>query len=164
MIGGEIMEKEHKITDELQVVVFILEKNYYGVHILQVQEIIKMTEVTKLPNTPDFIEGIVNLRGKIVPIMDLRKRFGLQEAATNENSKILILKLEEVQFGIIVDEISEVEKVPVSLIENPPKVVSGVRGEFISGIAKNNERLLILLDIEKILTLEEREIIKDMES
>jgi purine-binding chemotaxis protein CheW len=164
MIGGEIMEKEHNITDELQVVVFILDKNYYGVHILQVQEIIKMTEVTKLPNTPDFIEGIVNLRGKIVPIMDLRKRFGLQEAATNENSKILILKLEEVQFGIIVDEISEVEKVPVSLIENPPKVVSGVRGEFISGIAKNNDRLLILLDIEKILTLEEKEIILEMEN
>lgn len=158
------MEKEHNITDELQVVVFILDKNYYGVHILQVQEIIKMTEVTKLPNTPDFIEGIVNLRGKIVPIMDLRKRFGLQEAATNENSKILILKLEEVQFGIIVDEISEVEKVPVSLIENPPKVVSGVRGEFISGIAKNNDRLLILLDIEKILTLEEKEIILEMEN
>lgn len=158
------MEKEQNITDELQVVVFILDKNYYGVHILQVQEIIKMTEVTKLPNTPDFIEGIVNLRGKIVPIMDLRKRFGLQEAATNENSKILILKLDEVQFGIIVDEISEVEKVPVSLIENPPKVVSGVRGEFISGIAKNNDRLLILLDIEKILTLEEKEMIKEIEN
>ncbi|TDT68583.1 purine-binding chemotaxis protein CheW [Hypnocyclicus thermotrophus] len=157
------MEKEKNMSDELQVVVFILDKNYYGVHILQVQEIIKMTEITQLPNTPDFIKGIVNLRGNIVPIMNLRKRFGLTEQKENENAKILILKLEELQFGIIVDEISEVEKVSVSSIEAPPKIVSGVRGEFINGIAKTNDRLLILLNIEKILTLEEKEILKEIE-
>ncbi|MBZ4682933.1 MAG: purine-binding chemotaxis protein CheW [Fusobacteriaceae bacterium] len=157
------MEKEKNMSDELQVVVFILDKNYYGVHILQVQEIIKMTEITQLPNTPDFIKGIVNLRGKIVPIMNLRKRFGLAEQKENDNAKILILKLEELQFGIIVDEISEVEKVPASSIEAPPKIVAGVRGEFINGIAKTNDRLLILLNIEKILTLEEKEILKEIE-
>lgn len=149
-------------VDELQIVVFTLDKSYYGVHILQVQEIIKMTEITKLPNTPDFIEGVVNLRGKIIPVMDLRTRFGLLKAEVNENWKILILKTDEIQFGVMVDEISEVEKVPVSIIENPPKIVSGVKGEFISGIAKTEKRLLILLDIEKILSEEEQDVLKEI--
>lgn len=147
-------------VDELQIVVFNLDNSYYGVHILQVQEIIKMTEITKLPNTPDFVEGIVNLRGNIIPVMDLRKRFRLKALDINENWKILILKAEDVKFGVMVDQISEVEKISVDIIETPPKVVGGVNGDFISGIAKTNQRLLILLDIEKILTIEEQEAIK----
>lgn len=157
------MDQEKKTVDEMQAVVFVLNNSYYGVPILQVQEIVKMTEITKLPNTPKFVEGIVNLRGQIIPIIDLRRRFNLPAAEVDENWKILILKIEEVQFGVMVDQISEVEKVPTSLIEVPPKVVSGVRGEFINGIAKTNERLLILLDIEKILSVEEIEILHDIE-
>lgn len=149
-----------KSMDELQVVVFELEKSYYGVHILQVQEIIKMTEITKIPNTPNFIEGIVNLRGKIIPVMDLRKRFGLKPIEVNEEWKILILKTEELLFGVMVDQISEVEKISVGIIEVPPKIVSGIKGEFISGIAKTAKRLLILLDIERILSDEEQDMLK----
>ncbi len=157
------MDQEKKTVDEMQAVVFVLNNSYYGVPILQVQEIVKMTEITKLPNTPKFVEGIVNLRGQIIPIIDLRRRFNLPVAKVDENWKILILKIDEVQFGVMVDQISEVEKVPTSLIEVPPKVVSGVRGEFINGIAKTNERLLILLDIEKILSVEEIEILHEIE-
>ena len=150
-----------KTTEELQMVVFALDNSYYGVHILQVQEIIKMTETTKLPNTPDFIEGIVNLRGKIIPVMDLRKKFKLETVKADSNWKILILKIEEMQFGVMVDNISEVEKIPVSIIEPPPKIVAGgINSEYISGIAKTAKRLLILLDIAKILTEQEQTMMK----
>lgn len=157
------MAVEEQNVKELQVVVFKLEGSYYGVHILQVQEIIKMADITKLPNTPDFIEGVVNLRGKIIPVMDLRKRFGLSPVEITKEFKILILKTEELEFGVLVDDISEVEKIPVNIIENPPRILSGVNGEFINGIAKTEGRLLILLDIEKILTIKEKEVLKDIE-
>ncbi len=149
---------------DLQAVVFMLNRAYYGVPILQVQEIVKMTEITELPNTPDFVQGIVNLRGKIIPIIDMRKRFGLPEETIDENWKILILKEEDVLFGVMVDQISEVEKVPATLIEKPPKIVAGVNGKFINGIAKTQNRLLILLDIAKILSDEEKELLQDIES
>lgn len=149
---------------DLQAVVFMLNKAYYGVPILQVQEIVKMTEITELPNTPDFVQGIVNLRGKIIPIIDMRKRFGLPEEVIDENWKILILKAEDVLFGVMVDQISEVEKVPASLIEKPPKIVAGVNGKFINGIAKTENRLLILLDIAKILSDEEKELLQDIDN
>ena len=149
---------------DLQAVVFMLNKAYYGVPILQVQEIVKMTEITELPNTPDFVQGIVNLRGKIIPIIDMRKRFGLPEETIDENWKILILKAEDVLFGVMVDQISEVEKVPATLIEKPPKIVAGVNGKFINGIAKTENRLLILLDIAKILSDEEKELLQDIEN
>lgn len=158
------MAEEKIIQTELQAVIFMLNNIYYGVEILQVQEIVKMTDIVQLPNTPDFIEGIVNLRGKIVPIMDLRKRFHLPSIEINENWKILILKVKDMLFGIMVDAISEVEKIETDVIEKAPKVVSGVNGEFISGIAKLEERLLILLDTEKILTLEEQKALKELES
>jgi purine-binding chemotaxis protein CheW len=159
------MEHEKSSTiQEVQAVVFLLNNSYYGVPILQVQEIVKMTEITKLPETPDFVEGVVNLRGQIVPILDLRKRFSLPKVAVNENWRILILKAEGIHFGVMVDQISQVEKVPASLIEVPPKVVSGVKGDFIRGIAKMKDRLLILLDIEKILSHREIEALQEIEN
>ena len=103
------MDQVKKAVEDLQAVVFMLNKAYYGVPILQVQEIVKMTEITEIPNTPDFVQGIVNLRGKIIPIIDMRKRFGLPEEEVNENWKILILKSDDVLFGVMVDQISEVE-------------------------------------------------------
>lgn len=156
------MAIEEQSVDELQVVIFALDNNHYGVHILEVQEIIKYQEITKLPNTPYFVEGIVNLRGKIIPVMDLRKRFGLESMEINENWKILILKTEEFSFGIMVDNISEVERLPVSIIEEPPAVVSGIKGKYINGIAKTDKRLLILLDVDKILSDEDQEKLKNI--
>lgn len=157
------MEQVKKATEDLQAVVFMLNKAYYGVPILQVQEIVKMTEITKLPNTPEFVQGIVNLRGKIIPIIDMRRRFGLPDEEISEDWKILILKEEDVLFGVMVDQISEVEKIPASLIEKPPKLVAGVNGKFINGIAKTPNRLLILLDIGRILSDEEKEFLQDIE-
>ena len=157
------MDQVKKAVEDLQAVVFMLNKAYYGVPILQVKEIVKMTEITEIPNTPDFVQGIVNLRGKIIPIIDMRKRFGLPEEEVNENWKILILKSDDVLFGVMVDQISEVEKVPATLIEKPPKIVAGVNGKFINAIAKMENRLLILLDIGKILSDEEKEILQDIE-
>ena len=157
------MDQVKKAVEDLQAVVFMLNKAYYGVPILQDQEIVKMTEITEIPNTPDFVQGIVNLRGKIIPIIDMRKRFGLPEEEVNENWKILILKSDDVLFGVMVDQISEVEKVPATLIEKPPKIVAGVNGKFINAIAKMENRLLILLDIGKILSDEEKEILQDIE-
>ena len=157
------MDQVKKTVEEIQVAVFMLNNTYYGVPILQVKEIVKMTEITKLPNTPDFVQGIVNLRGEIIPIIDMRRRFGLPDIEISENWKILILKSGEVLFGVMVDQISEVEKIPTALIENPPKIVAGVNGKFISGIAKTENRLLILLDVERILSDEEIEMLQGIE-
>jgi len=158
------MENNNKMSsEELQAVVFLLNNSYYGVPILQVQEIVKMSSITKVPNTPEFVEGILNLRGNIVPIIDLRKRFYLPKVEVLDSWKILILKIEEMQFGVMVDQISEVEKIHSSLIEIPPKVVSGVKGDFISGIAKIKDRLLILLDTNKLLSHSEKEMLQEIE-
>ena len=151
-----------KKAEELQLVVFLLNDSYYAANILQVQEIIKMTEITKLPNSPKFIEGIVNLRDVIIPVMDLRKRFGLEPVNVNDDWKILILKINGALFGVMVDSISEVEKISTDIIEVPPKIVAGINGEFINGIAKTEKRLLILLDIEKILSEEEKSVISEI--
>lgn len=158
----EIINKK-KSLEEFQAVVFLLDNSYYGVPILQVQEIVKMSEITKVPNTPNFVEGILNLRGEIVPIIDLRKRFHLPKVDALATWKILILKIEEMHFGVMVDQISQVEKIPSSLIETPPKVVSGVKGDFISGIAKIKDRLLILLDTNKLLSHSEKESLQEIE-
>ncbi|MGM0507830.1 MAG: chemotaxis protein CheW [Fusobacteriota bacterium] len=157
-----MVNEETSGVNEIQVVIFELDGTMYGVPILQVQEIIKEEEVTKLPNMPDFIEGIINLRDNIIPIMDLKKRFALNTDGDKVNEKILILRTDDLQFGIRVDSISEVEKIEVSTIEEPPKVVSGVDGRYISGIAKEENRLLTILDVDEILSEKEEEKLKEI--
>ncbi len=139
-----------------QVVVMTLANEHYGVDISAVAEIIKLQPVTFVPRAPAFVEGVTNLRGKVLPVIDLRKRFGLAVAAPGKETRIVVVEMAGTQVGMIVDTVSEVLRVPASGVEPPSPIVSTVDSAFISGIAKAGSRLIILLDLEQILKLREQ--------
>ncbi|MDK2820339.1 MAG: purine-binding chemotaxis protein CheW [Clostridia bacterium] len=145
-------EKEKIAKEEIQLVVFRLANETYGVDINHVQEIIRMQDITEIPRTPDFIEGVINLRGRIIPVIDLHKRFGLPEAETNSNTRIMVVELEKVTVGMIVDSVSEVLRMPTTSIEPPPSMINGIDVAYLKGVGKwEDNRLIILLDLERVL-------------
>lgn len=145
----------------LQLVTFKLGTEEFGVDILKVQEINKMMNITRIPNAPAFIEGVINLRGKIIPIVDLRKRLGFREQPYDKSTRIIVVELEGLVLGFIVDSVSEVLRIPENTIEPPPSMVAGIESEYIEGVGKLDDRLLILLELKKIFSSPER---KDIES
>ncbi len=141
------------LTEELlQLVSFRIGNEEFGVDILKVQEINRMMRLTIVPNTPQYIEGVINLRGRIIPVIDLRTRLGLPHKEPDANTRIIVTEVEENTVGFIVDEVNEVLRIPKSIIEPPPAMVGEVNSDFITAIAKLNNTLLILLDLNKILT------------
>ncbi|MFN3134299.1 MAG: chemotaxis protein CheW [Candidatus Kryptonium sp.] len=149
--------------EALQLVSFKIGSEEFGVNILQVQEINRPTQITHVPNIPDFIEGVINLRGKIIPVVNLRKKFGLGEKEYDKNTRVIVVELNNKIVGFIVDSVSEVLRISKKVVEPPPEIISsGVDTEYITGIAKLEERLLILLDLEKVLSVEERESLKEV--
>jgi purine-binding chemotaxis protein CheW len=138
--------------DELQVVVFTLDKEEYCVPVMQVREIVPHTQPTRIPHTPPFIEGVINLRGTITSVLDLRKRFGLGDASHNDDTRIIVVDLAEESLGFLVDTVSEVLRLPSNTFEPPPPQVVSVDTTFIQGVGKVGDRLLILLDLEKVLS------------
>ncbi|HHY78394.1 MAG TPA: purine-binding chemotaxis protein CheW [Clostridiales bacterium] len=142
---------------ELQFVVFRLGKEEYGVNIMQVKEIVTYKEPTKVPNTPDFIEGIINLRGQIIPIVSLKKRFNISGESINDETRIIVMNLDSKQVGFIVDAASEVRTISEEDIENAPDIVAGIERKYITGIGKIGEKILILLDLDKLFSKEEKE-------
>lgn len=145
----------------LQLVTFKVADEEYGVDILSVQEIIRHTGITKVPSAPPFVEGILNLRGKVIPIIDMRKRFGLAAKEPDPQTRIVVFALESGVVGCLVDSVSEVLRLPASRVDAPPAVVSGVDSRFIRGVGRLGDerdgRLLILLDSDQVLTMEELE-------
>jgi purine-binding chemotaxis protein CheW len=149
------------ITEELlQLVSFKIDDAEFGVDILRVQEINKMMELTVVPNTPAFIEGVVNLRGRIIPVINLRSRLGLNVKEYDSETRIIVVDLNDKTIGFIVDEVKEVLRIPKSITEQPPEIVSGVDAEYITAIGKLKDRLLILLDLTKILSNNEENELK----
>ncbi|MDR3592702.1 MAG: chemotaxis protein CheW [Negativicutes bacterium] len=148
-------------TQELQLVVFRLAKEEYGLPITKVQEINRLVPITKLPQTPSFMEGIINLRGRIIPIIDLRKRFGLAVSEHNDDNRIIIVEVKGQTVGIIVDAVNEVVRLLQSSIEPPPPSFV-LDGQYIHGVGKMENRLLILLNIDSILTSQEEIILKQI--
>jgi len=153
------MSEEHRRQDAelLQLVTFSIGDEEFGVEILKVQEIIRMLEITKVPKAPPFVEGVINLRGKVIPILDLRKRFGLQSRSHDKNTRIIVIEINSMIVGFIVDSISEVLRLPANTVEPPPPVVAGLDSDYISGVGKLEDRLLIMLDLNRLLSNEERE-------
>ena len=146
------------VTDELlQLVSFKIDDAEFGVDILMVQEINKMMELTVVPNTPEFIEGVVNLRGRIIPVINLRARLGLNVKEYDSETRIIVVDLVDKTIGFIVDAVKEVLRIPKSITEQPPEIISGVDAEYITAIGKLEDRLLILLDLTKIRSTEEEE-------
>jgi purine-binding chemotaxis protein CheW len=145
-----------------QLVIFELGNEYFGIHIADVESIVKMQAITVLPKAPAFIEGITNLRGAVLPVIDLRKRFGMPEAAATKNSRIVVVVMGETKVGMVVDGVSEVFSIPEEAIEAVPPMATGVNAAFLSGIAKLEGRLVILLDLSKVLSIEEQQEIKSL--
>jgi purine-binding chemotaxis protein CheW len=151
-------EAQNKIVvggEGSQYVTFCLGEEEYGVDILKVQEIIGITPVTKVPYLPDFIKGVINLRGIVVPIVDLRLRFRLPVAEYTDRTCVVIVKVDERVVGMIVDSVSEVMEISEAMIDPAPAFGHGVRTDFIEGMGKVEERLVLLLNIEKLFTEDE---------
>lgn len=159
----DILEKDSKL---IQLVGFNIGKAHFGVDILMVQEIIRMAPITSVPNSPDFIEGVINLRGNIIPVIDLRKRLNLDGTTSiGSNTRVLIVRVDERVTGFIVDSVSKVLKIQGESIEPPPEiVVAGLKSKYIHGVCKLDEALLILLDFGRILQVHEIRKLKEFES
>jgi len=136
---------------ELQVVGFRIGEETFGVRIGSVREIVRVPEITSVPNAQDTIEGVINLRGKIIPVIDLRKRFGQAEIQSDKKNRILVVELEGKLVGLIVNSASEVLKIPPSDIESPGSVFADGESSYVTGVGKLKGRLIILLDISKLL-------------
>jgi purine-binding chemotaxis protein CheW len=151
-----MQEKEAAQHNMLQLVSFKLREEEFAVDILQVQEIIRLQEITNVPNAPAFVEGVINLRGRVIPIIDLRKRFALESAEHSKSTRIIVVMIDNVTVGLIVDEVSEVLRIPEDTVEPPPPIVAGIESDYIKGVGKLEDRLLILLDLGKILSQKEK--------
>lgn len=138
---------------ENQLVVFDLAREHYGVDIAAVEGIIKMQAITAVPQAPAFVEGVTNLRGKVLPVVDLRRRFGLPPTEATKDTRIVVVEIAGATVGIIVDGVSEVLRIEPEAIEPPSPIVTTLDSAFIRGIAKVNNRLIILLDLTKILAI-----------
>lgn len=139
----------------LQLVGFKIGKEYFGVDIASVQEIVRVPEITQVPETPFFVEGVINLRGRIVPVIDLRKRLRLGTAEKKRSNRVLIIEQNKRTVGLIVDSASEVLKLSSESIELPPEMITGVGVEYITGVGKLGEQIIILLELTKILDVKE---------
>ena len=149
------------MSETIQVVSFKLGSEEYGVDIAQVQEINRMVAVTHVPRAPQFMEGVINLRGQLIPIIDLRARFGMPRAEHTKNTRIVVTEIGTKRVGMVVDSVSEVLRLAVDQIEPAPEMITGVDTEYIRGVGKIDDRLIILLDLAKVISTADR---RDLES
>ncbi|GAW92897.1 chemotaxis protein CheW [Calderihabitans maritimus] len=156
--GREAGLAEQQVTGraEEQLVVFKLGEETYGIEISVVHEIIRMQDITEVPRTPEFVEGVINLRGRIVPVIDLRKRFGLPVGERTSAWRIMVIQMGDITVGMIVDAVLEVLRLPAGSIELPPAMITGIDTAYLRGVGKWQDRLIILLDVEKILRENEK--------
>ena len=156
------MDIEHveQQASSVQLVVFTLGKEEYGVMIQYVKEIIRKPEITQLPNAPDFIQGVINLRGQIVPILSLSGRFHLGQEVNSDKSKVVIVEFADLTVGMEVNAVSEVLTLDTASISQTPTMATSIDSMFISGVGQLDNRLLIILDVEQILSDKEHSMLK----
>jgi purine-binding chemotaxis protein CheW len=147
----------------IQLVSFHLDNEEYGVEVLKVREIIRMVTITHMPNTPHYVEGIINLRGKVIPIISMRKQFGLMEVENNNQTRVIIMDVGGELLGFTVDAVSEVIRVAASEIQPSPSVAAGGIGqEYIAGVINHGDKLLVLLNLDMMFSNEEQELLGGM--
>ncbi len=142
-------------ADSLQLVSFNLSEETYGIEITKIREIILMGQITQVPETPHYIKGLINLRSTVIPVIDLRSRFGLAEADLTDESRIMVLNVAGKEIGIVVDAVSEVLRVSGEQISEAPPTVASLGNEYMTGLVRLEEHLLILLDVDKLFGEEE---------
>ncbi len=151
------MKIENSGSELIQLVSFNLDQEEYGVDVLKVREIIRMPNVTRVPNTPHYVEGVINLRGKVIPIISMRKKFSLYGKDIDKQTRIMVMDMDGELMGFIVDSVSEVIRISETEIQPPPPVVNGGVDQIcLSGVINRADRLLVLLELEKAFSLEER--------
>jgi purine-binding chemotaxis protein CheW len=144
------MAKDAVITEQ-QMVLFELGAETYGLDIAAVHEIIRMQAITKVPKAPKYVEGVINLRGKVIPVIDLGRRFGLEKTERAKNNRIVVVNIGETTLGIIVDAVTEVLRIPTDSVEPVSDIVTSGHSEYLMGIAKLSDKMVILLALEKLL-------------
>ncbi len=168
MSAAANINEEHRKGRSEKYLTFSLGEEQYGVEILKVKEIIGLMEITKVPRTPEFVRGVINLRGKVIPIIDLRNKFGMEEIEDTEQTCVIVVEisLEDafIMMGIVVDSVSEVLDIDETLVEDAPAFGAAVSTNFIRGMAKTKEGVKILLNIEEVLTAEELQTIAKTDS
>ncbi|MED4602703.1 chemotaxis protein CheW [Paenibacillus validus] len=141
---------------EMKVIVFALAHEEYGVEVEKVKTIERMQPMTRVPKTPDFVKGVINLRGVVTPVIDLRGRFGFAESEYTENTRIIIVGVDDIEVGLIVDSANDVIDVDTDHIADPPEIVGGIKAKYLHGIAKiDDNRLLVLLNLKEVLNKSE---------
>ncbi|WP_068774646.1 chemotaxis protein CheW [Paenibacillus sp. FJAT-26967] len=144
------------MAEDKKIIVFALAHEEYGVEVDKVKTIERMQPMTRVPKTPVFVKGVINLRGVVVPIIDLRSRFGLPESSYTENTRIIIVAVNDIEVGLVVDSANDVIDLNEDNIENPPEVVGGIKAKYLHGIAKiSDERLLVLMNLNEVLNKDE---------
>ena len=147
------------MDSNISLVTFKISNELYGINIMEVREIIRLTDVTPIPNAPDFVDGVITLRGEIIPIVDLGKRFHFDEVVFNEDDELLrgiiVINVEELIIGVMIDQINRVIEINSANIQPPPHMISGIGTEYIQGVVKLEENLLVILDIHKLFSKQE---------
>lgn len=149
------MGNELEMNTDKKVIVFQLKDEEFAIPVERVGYIERLESITRVPQTPHFVKGVINLRGVVTPVIDLRARFGFEEKEYDDSTRIIIVYLDEVEVGLIVDLANDVIDIPVNIIEPAPEVIGSVDVDYIDGIAKVDDRLLILLDLHRVLSKEE---------
>jgi purine-binding chemotaxis protein CheW len=150
-----VAEKKGVSSHEGKFLTFALSNEEYGIEILKVREIMGIMEITPVPQTPDYMKGVINLRGKVIPIIDLRLKFAMPEVEHTKETCIIVAEVGTAQVGVIVDSVSEVTDIKGEDIEEAPSFGQGIDTNFIMGLGKTKKKIVILLDIERVLATEE---------
>jgi purine-binding chemotaxis protein CheW len=149
-----------KEVTEGKFLTFVLGNEEYGIEILRVREIMGLLDITTVPQTPDYMKGVINLRGKVIPVIDLRLKFSMPEEEHTKETCVIVAEVNNTSIGIIVDSVSEVLDIKSGEIEETPSFGQGIDTDFIMGMGKTKEKIIILLDIERVLSSEEMEMVK----
>ena len=157
------MQLQEMEGDLNELISFEVGEEEYGLDILRVKEVIRIREITRLPKAPSFVKGIINLRGDVIPIIDLRDRFGLEHKEYTTMTRVIVVDVNGKLVGMVVDAASQVVRIPADQIEPPPPIAGGLSVEYIRGVGKLDERLIILLQIDRILSTEEKVELKNLE-
>ena len=144
------IEQKTKKSEILQLVTFMIGNEEFAVDILYVQEINRMISITRVPNSPDYVEGVINLRGRVIPVVDMRLKLGIEKKSFDHNTRIVVVDVNSTVLGFIVDAVKEVLRIPAEVIEIPPELISGVNKDYIKAVGKLEDRLIILIDLDKI--------------
>jgi len=157
-----VVEKKETSDIEGKFLTFVLGEEIYGIEILKASEIIGLMDITTVPQTPDYMKGVINLRGKVIPVIDLRMKFSMQEGERTQETCVIVVEVNGTSIGVIVDSVSEVSDITGAEIEDAPNFGQGIDTSFIMGLGKVRDKIIILLDIETVLSTEELEMVEEL--